>query len=124
MNLPINTSDIPETEKLGPRLERDASGKLQKRPLSPIRKAILSALGRRQMTRYRLWQKARAIYPSLSQSAVYEYLRGQRDIGVASAEALMDAAGLTVTAKKPLVTKKPSGGMRFSGSTQSEVVRK
>jgi hypothetical protein len=100
MTLPINTSDIPETKKLGPRLERDASGKLPERPLGPIRKAILAALGRHQMTRYRLWQKARTMHPSLAQSAVYEYLRGQRDIGVASVEALMAAAGLHVTAKK------------------------
>ena len=99
----IDTSDIPETKKLGPRLKRDASGRLQKRPLSPIRKAILSALGHRQMTRYRLWQKAKAQCPTLSQSAVYEYLRGERDIGVTYVEALMAASGVKVSAKKPAV---------------------
>ena len=96
----VDTSDIPEVTKLGPRLKRDASGRLEKKPLSPIREAILSALGRRRMTRYRLWKNAHALHPSLSQSAVYEYLRGERDIGVSSVEALMAAAGLTVSAKE------------------------
>jgi hypothetical protein len=64
------------------------------------------------------------MYPTLSQSAVYEYLRGQRDIGVASVEALMAAAELQVTAKGSSVAKKPSGGMSLSGSAKAEVVRK
>jgi len=104
----IDTSDIPELKKLGPRLKRDPSGRLQKRPLNPIRKAILSALGHRQMTRYRLWQKANALHPTLSQSAVYEYLRGERDIGVTSVEALMAAAGVKITSGKPPTPKAPA----------------
>jgi hypothetical protein len=115
MNRPIDTSDIPETKKLGPRLKRDASGRLQKGPLSPIRKAILSALGHRQMTRYRLWQKANALHPTLSQSAVYEYLRGERDIGVTSVEALMAAAGVKVTSTKPPTPKGPAPKMPKRG---------
>jgi hypothetical protein len=101
LNRPIDTSDIPETKKLGPRVKRDTAGRLQKRPLRPICKAILSALGHRQMTRYRLWQKARTQCPTLSQSAVYEYLRGERDIGVTYVEALMAASGVKVSATKP-----------------------
>jgi hypothetical protein len=97
---PIDTSDIPE--QTGPirRLVRDADGRLP-RPLpefraSPIRRAILAELERRQMTRYQLWQAAREHCPRLPSSAVYEYLRGQRDIGVPYAEALMQAVGLMV----------------------------
>src|SRR5271166_3697327 len=119
MNHPIDTSDIPETTKLGPRLKRDASGRLQKKPVSPIRKAILSALDHREMTRYRLWQRARAQCPTLSQSAVYEYLRGERDIGVAYVEALMAASGVTVLAKKP-TAKKPKATKRSLVNSDGE----
>jgi hypothetical protein len=117
MNRPINTSDIPETTKLGRRVKRDASGRLQTRPLGKIREAILDALDHRQMTRYRLWQKAHALHPTLSQSAVYEYLRGQRDIGVSNVEALIAAAGVKVSAKKPAskTPKTTKGGLVNSG---------
>ena len=105
MDGPVDTSDIPETTELGPRVKRDASGKLQKNQVGPIGKAILSTLGRRRMTRYALWKKANALCPTLSQSAVYEYLRGERDIGVVYAEALLAAVGLKVVSQK----QTPSG---------------
>ena len=105
MDQPVDTSDIPETTRLGPLVKRDASGRLQRNKVGPICKAILSALGRRRMTRYGLWKKANTLCPTLSQSAVYEYLRGERDIGVVYAEALMAAAGLKVVSKK----QNPSG---------------
>ncbi len=110
MECPINTSDIPEIKQLGLRLKRDASGRLQKKPLGLIRKTILSALGHHQMTRYRLWQKAKAQCPTLSQSAVYEYLRGRRDIGVKYAEALIAVSGVKVSVAKP--AEKPKAGKR------------
>lgn len=101
---PIDTGDSPES--VGPvrRVVRDADGRLPQ-PIpslrdSPIRRAILDQLGRRQMTRYQLWQAAREYCPTLPSSAVYEYLRGQREIGVPYAEALMKAAGLIVVAEK------------------------
>ena len=97
---PVDTSDIPETTELGPRVKRDASGRLQRNEVGPICKAILNALDRRRMTRYGLWKKANTLCPTLSQSAVYEYLRGERDIGVVYAEALMAAAGLKVVSQK------------------------
>jgi hypothetical protein len=52
------------------------------------------------MTRYTLWKKARAHHKGLSESAVYEYLRGARDLGIASVEALMKAANLKVVPQK------------------------
>jgi hypothetical protein len=64
------------------------------------------------MTRYRLWQKANALHPTLSQSAVYEYLRGTRDIVATSAEALMAAAGIKFSGTKPAARMpkvKPAG---------------
>jgi hypothetical protein len=103
MGGPIDTGD--SSEHLGPfnPVVRDADGRLP-RPIpslrdSPIRRAILDQLERRRMTRYQLWQAARASCPTLPSSAVYEYLRGQREIGTPYAEALMKAAGLIVVAE-------------------------
>jgi hypothetical protein len=79
---------------------------LVKKPLGPIGEAILIALGNRQMTRYELWSKARAVHPTLSPSQVYEYLRGQRDIGGAAVEALMAAARPKMTSSKPRASSK------------------
>ena len=106
MDRPIDTSEIAEIKKLGPRVQRDPSGNLEKSPLGVIRQAILSALGRRQMTRYELWKRAHAVRPTLSQSGVYEYLRGQRDIGITNAEALMAAAGVMIETPKPSASKR------------------
>ncbi len=104
MEGPIDTSDSPE--KTGPfrRLKRDAQGRLPQ-PLpelrdSPIRRAILAQLERRQMTRYALWQAARVHCPRLPASAVYEFLRGQRVLGLSYAEALLEAAELVVAPRK------------------------
>ena len=96
MARPIDISDIPETPADAVRVKRDASGRLPVRQKSPIRDAILTALGRRQMTRYMLWKKAQRYCPKLPQSAVYEYLRGGRAIGAPYLEALFTAAGLRV----------------------------
>jgi hypothetical protein len=48
------------------------------------------------MTRYQLWKRAREVCDTLPESAVYEFLRGDREIGVRYIEALLAAAGLTV----------------------------
>jgi hypothetical protein len=82
---------------LGPesnRLIRDADGRIIKPPPSRIRTAILEQLGRRQMTRYKLWKIARRKCPALPQSAVYEFLRGFRQIGLGYIEALLTAVDL------------------------------
>ena len=110
MEGPIDTSDIPEVSAGAVRVKRDAAGRLPVRPKSPIRDAILAALGRRRMTRYELWKRAQAHCPRLPQSAVYEYLRGGRAIGAPYLEALFAAAGLQVApVKTPRATepKKP-----------------
>jgi hypothetical protein len=116
MDGPIDTSDIPEANGPLRRLKRDAQGRLPQ-PLpelrdSPIRLAILAQLERQQMTRYQLWQAARAHCATLSRSAVYEYLRGHRAIGLRYAEALIEAAGLAVGPRKgsrrvPAATARP-----------------
>jgi hypothetical protein len=75
-----------------------------------VRRAILESLDEHGMTRYELWKKARAHCGTLSRSAVYEYLRGVRDIGVEYAEALMMAADLRVVGQgRPKPRKKSTG---------------
>ena len=93
---PVDTSDIPEAKGPVRRVQRDAEGRLPQGQESPIRRAILAELERRQMTRYQLWREARAYCATLPQSAVYEYLRGQRAIGLPYAEALLQGLGLVV----------------------------
>jgi hypothetical protein len=99
MRRPVCTDDIPELKGTEASVSRDNSGNLPKRRLGPVRQAILQSLDDRGMTRYELWKKARAQCRTLSRSAVYEYLRGVRDIGVEYAEALMMAAELKVVAE-------------------------
>ncbi len=108
MDEPVDTSDIPEHKGPLRPIKRDAQGRLPE-PLpelrdSPIRLAILAQLGRLHMNRYQLWKKARLRCARLPRSAVYEYLRGQRPIGVIYVEALIEAAGLAV---RPVAKKKP-----------------
>jgi hypothetical protein len=97
---PVDYSDDPPSAGPRQRVRRDARGRLPE-PLpelrsSPIRKTILEQLGRQEMTRYELWQKARVYCPRIPGSAVYEYLRGQREIGTPYVEALLQAAGLEI----------------------------
>ena len=91
--------DHDKGPKLGSRpIRRDANGRIVKLPPSRIRSAILDELGRREMTRYKLWRIARQNCPTLPQSAVYEFLRGFRQIGLGYVEALLVALDLNVVA--------------------------
>jgi hypothetical protein len=94
MSAPIDTSEIPESRPGAVRLKRDTSGKLPRR--SRIREAILAEVARRKMTPYRLWKEARVFCPTLSQSAVYEFLKEQRSLELPFAEALLAALQLDV----------------------------
>src|SRR5438132_392540 len=76
MQSSIDTSEIPERRTFQ-RLKRDASGKLPPRK-SIIREAVARQMQHLHLTVYRLWQMARTHYPTLSQSAVHEFLKGQR----------------------------------------------
>jgi hypothetical protein len=112
MRRPIQTDDIPELKGTEAPVCRDASGNLPRRQLGPVRLAILESLDDHGMTRYELWKKARVHCDTLSRSAVYEYLRGVRDIGVEYAEALMTAANLKVVGQDQLKPKGPSARHR------------
>jgi hypothetical protein len=96
MHRPVDTADIPERTIGLNRVIRDSSGQLPRRLPSPTRDAILAELGRRGMTRYELWKAARKRCPVLPESTVYEFLRGQRQIGVAYVDALFLALDLVV----------------------------
>jgi hypothetical protein len=74
----VDTGEIPERRRFH-RLQRDASGKLPPRK-SVIRDAVDREMRRLNLTVYRLWQLARAHYPLLSQAAVHEFLKGQRQL--------------------------------------------
>ncbi len=93
----IDTNEIPERQKFH-RLQRDASGRLPPRN-SIIRDAVARQMQRLHLTVYRLWQMARAHYPALSQSAVHEFLKGQRQLELPSVEALLAAVHLRVVRK-------------------------
>ena len=110
MRRPVQTDDIPELKGTEAPVCRDASGNLPRRELGPVRRAILESLDDHRMTRYELWKKARARCGTLSRSAVYEYLRGVRDIGVEYAEALMMAANLKVVGQDQPKPRGPSAG--------------
>ena len=93
----IDTSEIPEAKSFE-RLERDVNGLLPSRK-SIIRDAVAKEVKRRHLTVYRFWQLARAFSPSLSQSAVHEFLKGQRQLELQSIEALLAAAQLRVVSR-------------------------
>jgi len=110
MRCPVQTDDIPELKGTEAPVCRDASGNLPRREFGPLRRAILESLDDHGMTRYELWKKARTYCGTLPRSAVYEYLRGVRDIGVEYAEALMMAANLKVVGHGRPKPKGPSAG--------------
>ena len=107
MRIPVKPSEAREYDELGPEVQRDASGKIVKHKLGPIRSAILASLDQHKMTRYKLWKKAHSYCDTLSASMVYEYLRGTRNIGSESVEALLKAAGLKVVKRGDRKEKKP-----------------
>ena len=89
----VDLSDIPDLSSAD-RLVRDESGRLPRR--SVIRDAVASVMADRQLTTYALWKQARVYCPTISESAVGEFLKGKRQIGLDYAEALMAATGLTI----------------------------
>jgi hypothetical protein len=90
----IDTSDIPERREFQ-RLHRDAKGNLPPRK-SVIREAVMREMKRLDLSVYRLWQLGRVHYLQLSQSAVHEFLKGQRQLELPSVEALLAAVNLRV----------------------------
>ena len=88
----IDTGEIPERKRFH-RLKRDADGRLPPKK-SIIREAVAREMQHRHLTVYQLWQMGRAHYPTLSQAAVHEFLKGQRQLELPSVEALLAAVHL------------------------------
>ena len=93
---PIDCSDIPAGKVGAHRVVHPAPSRRAAGQGSLLRDAILAELGRRQMTRYQLWRDAQLHCKTLSESAVYEFLRGQRQIGVLYIEAILNALSLRI----------------------------
>jgi hypothetical protein len=91
----IDTSDIPELPH-GHRIYRDRDGRIPTRR-NAIREAIVHAMTSREMTVYGLWKEAKAYCPTITETAVGEFLKGKRKIGIDYVEALLAAANLIVT---------------------------
>jgi hypothetical protein len=94
MEKKIDTTEIPERRTFQ-RLKRDARGRLPLRK-SIIREAVVQEMQHLDITAYRLWQLARQHYPSLSQAAVHEFLKGQRQLELPSVEAILAAVNLRI----------------------------
>ena len=103
MDGPINTSEIPEKRGGFQRLKRDTQGHLPRRR-SVIRDAIKRELASRKMTPYRLWKEALSYCPSISQSAVYDFIKGERQLELPYAEALLAAVNLGVSRQESTET--------------------
>jgi hypothetical protein len=91
----IDTSEIPEQTGQRKPLKRDSSGRLP-RHRSPIRDSIAAVMTERDMTAYALWKAAREHCPTLSETAVGEFLKGNRSVGLDYLEAIMAALDLTI----------------------------
>jgi hypothetical protein len=112
----IDTSEIPERRKFH-RIQRDARGGLSPKK-SIIREAVLRQKRDLHLTVYRLWQLARAYYPPLSQAAVHEFLKGQRQLELPSIEALLAAVHLRVV-RRSISRRRPAPPARKQGARSS-----
>src|SRR5262245_17234141 len=59
-----------------------------------IRSAVIAEINRRNLSGYALWKMARKFCPTFPQSAVYEFLRGERAIGLEYVEAILAALSM------------------------------
>lgn len=87
-----NTSDIAES-RVGKQRGESTSACVSR---GMLQAAILAELGHRGLTRYELWKRAHAHCPKLPESAVYEFLRGTRQVGVEYVEAMLQALDLCI----------------------------
>lgn len=96
---PVDTSDVPE--RVGPcaRVVRNAEGEIVRPLQSPLRAAIVAEVHRRGISGHRLWRQARGYCDTIPESAVYEFLAGKRQIGLAYLDAILAAMELTVGPK-------------------------
>jgi len=82
----VDTSDSHELTSLKPDPARKGS----------LRRLVVAELNDQKLSGYGLWMRAHKHCPTITQSAVYEFLRGQRSIGLEYIDAIMKALDLTV----------------------------
>jgi hypothetical protein len=104
MGSAIKMEEIPERREFR-RLKRDADGALPRRK-SLIREAVVQRMESLGLTVYRLWQLAKVHYPPLSQGAIHEFIKGQRQLELPSIEALLTALDLRVVNGSLSATKR------------------
>ena len=92
----IDTSEIPERAGPTTRVVRDAKGQVVKASRSRLRSAIQSELQRRGISGHQLWLEAMKHCRTIPESAVYEFLAGKRQVGLAYLDAMLEALDLTV----------------------------
>ena len=92
----VDTSDIPERTGPANRVHRDSRGRIAAPPKSRLREAILSETERRKMSGHQLWIEARKRCGTIPESAVYEFLSGKRQVGLAYLDAMLEALDLMV----------------------------
>ena len=111
MRSSIDTSEIPErtTARGGSPVPSPETG--------GIRDTVLAEIGRQGLSRYRLWKAARAHSKTLPESAVYEFLRGERNIGLAYLDAILAALGLEVRPAKRWRRRRTAGTRAREGKT-------
>ena len=95
----IDTSDIPEMAG-GRRLYRDENGRLPGRR-SVVREVVVATMAEREMTNYALWKAAKEHCPTITETAIGQFLKGQRSIGLEYLEAIMAALGLEIRKPAP-----------------------
>ena len=95
----IDTSDIPEMAG-GQRLYRDENGRLPRRR-SVVREVVVATMAEREMTNYALWKAAKEHCPTITETAIGQFLKGQRSIGLEYLEAIMAALGLEIRKPAP-----------------------
>lgn len=61
-----------------------------------LRQAIQAEMTRRKLTVYKLWKLAREHAPTITQTAIGEFLKGDRAINSDHADALLRSLGLKV----------------------------
>jgi len=93
----IDTSDIPERTGRALRIERDAKGRIHRAGRSMIRAAILAEIKRRGIAGHQLWIEARKRCGTIPESAVYEFLSGKRQVGLAYLDAMLEALEWTIS---------------------------
>ena len=96
MGRPVDTSDIPERKCPCRRVVRDSRGHIVNPGASILRGAILAEMERRALSGHELWKKAREHCGTIPESAVYEFLSGKRQVGLAYLDAMLEAMDMAV----------------------------